>query len=89
MTHELMSEWVQKAKNGANAATVTEQKKKKAIPTKGNIILEIAEKLRPLITKLFEGKHDANGMLVQPAHVRGIALNVAQELVKTGKYKVE
>lgn len=48
----------------------------------GGSIIDIAEKLRPWLAKMFEGVRDENGMLVQPARIRGIALNLAQYMVK-------
>lgn len=55
--------------------------------TRGNVIMDIAEILRPLLAKFFEGARDENGMIVQPARVRAIALNVAQDIVKEQEQK--
>lgn len=57
------------------------------IQSRGNIIMEVAEKIRPFLTKMFDGVRDDEGMLLQPAHIRGIALNVAQGLVKNQEAK--
>jgi len=54
--------------------------------SKGNTIVDLAEKIRPILIKMFEGVRDENEQLVQPARVRGIALNMAQDMVK--KYNV-
>ncbi len=51
------------------------------MPGNGRLIMEIAEKLRPWLTKMFENVRDENGMIVQPARIRGIALNVAQDII--------
>lgn len=83
MAGDVISNWVEKAKSGgepepqSNGVVVI----KRDALTKGNLIMEIAERLRPWLTKMFEGVRDENGMLVQPARVRGIALNVAQSIV--------
>lgn len=58
---------------------------RKPIQTTGNLIMSIAEAIRPWLMKMFEGARDENGMLVQPARVRAISLNVAQRLVKENK----
>ena len=49
--------------------------------------MDIADKIWPSLMKLFSGVRDENGMLMQPAHVRGIALNVAQDLVNNNEKK--
>lgn len=55
--------------------------------TRGNLIVDIAEKIRPILARLFEGARDENGMLVQPARVRAIALNMAQDIIKEQEQK--
>lgn len=52
------------------------------VKTQGQVILEISEKIFPAMLKLFSGKRDREGMLLQSSHIRGMALNVAQKLVK-------
>ena len=85
MSHDAISSWVENAKNG-NRSTSNSTKQGvqvvRATPNKGNLILELAEKLFPRFIKILEGVRDNNGMLLQPAHVRAIALDVAQGLVK-------
>ena len=51
--------------------------------------MEIAERIRPWLSKMFEGVRDENGMLVQPARVRGIALDVAQRIVQEQNKKTQ
>lgn len=84
MTTDAIDNWIERAKqneaNSANAAGIRVIKHVKN-PSRGNLIMEIAEKLRPWLTKMYDGVRDENGMLVQPARVRGIALNVAQQIV--------
>jgi hypothetical protein len=55
---------------------------KKRVQTMGELILQVAEALKPGLQDEFEGVRDENGMPVQPARVRGIAIIIAQELVK-------
>ncbi len=50
--------------------------------SRGAMIMEIAEKLRPVFSNFFNGRRDDNGMLFQPSHIRGFALNCAEYLVK-------
>jgi hypothetical protein len=89
MSHDAISSWVDKAKNGAkplaksaNAVCVI---KNVEIANHGNLIMEIAEKIRPFLLKMFTGVRDEEGMPLQPAHIRGIALNVAQSIIKEQK----
>ena len=84
-----MSHWVKKAKSTHDERTANKVENPpgvKVIRNKpkstGETIMEIADAIWPSLMKLFEGTRDENGMLVQPARVRGIALNVAQGLVK-------
>ena len=85
MSQDVISNWVEKAKM-ADTATASPSGvrviRREETQNRGKIIMDIAEKLRPWLTKMFEGVRDENGMLVQPARIRGIALNVAQNLVK-------
>jgi hypothetical protein len=55
----------------------------KRIKTTGDLILQVAEALKPGLQDELEGVCDENGMPVQPARVRGIAILIAQELVKS------
>jgi hypothetical protein len=86
MSNDAINSWVGKAKNTPAAASAknTEVKViKRAVPEpRGNIIMDVAEKIRPFLLKMFEGVRDESGMLLQPAHIRGIALNMAQNIVK-------
>ena len=88
MAQDIMSSWVQKAKAGDTGEIVQAQPDgvlviKRVTPeNRGKAIIEIAEKLWPWLMKMFEGERDRHGMLVHPSKVRGIALNVAQSLIK-------
>lgn len=85
MSQDVISNWVEKAKMADTAAASPSGVRvirREETQNRGKIIMDIAEKLRPWLTKMFEGVRDENGMLVQPARIRGIALNVAQNLVK-------
>lgn len=50
--------------------------------SKGQMIMEIANLLLPDFQKLLSGKRDRDGLVLQPAHIRGIALNYAEYYVK-------
>ncbi len=85
MPKDNVSNWVQKAKNaGANVSgdNGVQVIRREAPASKGNMIMDIAERIRPYLLELFTGIRDKQGMLYQPAHVRGIALNMAQDLLK-------
>lgn len=84
MSHDAISSWVENAKNGIPALAGTQGVRViRATPqSRGNLIMEIAEKLRPHLLKMFEGVRDDEGLLLQPARVRGIALNMAQSIVQ-------
>jgi len=83
MSHEVINDWIEKAKSaGSTVPTSGIQIIRREEPFKGNVILEIADKIRPWLAKMFEGVRDENNMLLQPARVHGIALNVAQSIVK-------
>lgn len=93
MTHDAINNWIENAKQheGHFIAGVSAKSKRpqviKRVETdmNGNLIMEVADKIRPWIAKMFEGVRDDNGLPLQPAHVRGIALNVAQSIVKEEK----
>lgn len=70
-----MSSWADKSKNDPAA--------KRAEPkSRGSVIMDIAEKIRPFVMNIYAGLRDEAGMLYQPAHIRGVALNMAQDLLK-------
>jgi hypothetical protein len=90
MSHDAINNWVEKAKgqiNTANESSGVQVIKRPVAMTKGNIIMELAEKLRPWLTTVLTGLRDENGMLVQPARIRAVALNVAQDIVKRQEEK--
>jgi hypothetical protein len=91
MTHDALEGWIKNARQSggesALASGIRVIRNPKA-PSRGAQIMEIAEKLRPWFAKMFEGVRDENGMLVQPARVRGIALNVAQRIVQEEEGKL-
>ncbi|MFO0389876.1 MAG: hypothetical protein ACK502_09210 [Alphaproteobacteria bacterium] len=85
MSQDVIGDWVEKAKQAEAAAASPSGVRvirRQETQSRGAQIMEIAEKLRPWFTKMFEGVRDENGMLVQPARIRGISLNVAQSLVQ-------
>lgn len=56
--------------------------KKKNFQTEGQKIMQLAEVLRPHIASWLEGYKNRDGLPVQPATVRGVALNTAQAIIK-------
>lgn len=64
---------------GGNAA----HKPQDAYQSRGAKIMQLADMIRPSLSECLKGKHDENGMPVSPERMRGIALNMAQYLVKT------
>jgi len=84
MSHDAINSWVNKAKNTPHHAAVAAGGIMviQHVQSHGNLIMEIAEKIRPHLQKMFMGGRDNEGMLIQPAHIRGIALDVAQEIAK-------
>lgn len=87
MSHDAINSWVGKAKSAPPPAIEATSVKviKREVQSTGNMIMEIAEKIRPFLLKMFEGVRDEEGMLLQPANVRGIALNMAQNIIKEQK----
>jgi hypothetical protein len=85
MTNDIMNGWVKNAKSSHDAVKdgVVSIIRRDKLKTKGEIILDVADKIWPSMMKMFENVRDENGLLMQPAHVRGIALNVAQHLVNS------
>ena len=87
MTHEVIGNWVENAKKANKTGHADKvdgiQVITRVTPqNRGNLILEISEKIRPWLMSMLDGMRDNNGMLLQPAHVRAIALDVAQGIVK-------
>ena len=89
MANETISNWVDKAK--ANTAIPAEDNvkvvRREAAPTKGQIIMDIADKLWPWLLETLKDVRDNTGMLLQPAHIRGIALTMAQDLANRSEKK--
>ncbi|MDE3059735.1 MAG: hypothetical protein KGJ06_01840 [Pseudomonadota bacterium] len=84
---EVIGNWVEKAKaagaanapvNGSGIRVIRREQPR----GKGNVILDLAEKIRPWLMQMAEGVRDKNGLAVQPPHVRAVALNLAQRIVK-------
>ena len=85
MAHDMIGNWVEKAKSSetvANSGSGVKVIRRELPASRGNMIMDIAERIRPFLMELFKGIRDKQGMLYQPAHVRGIALNMAQDLLK-------
>ncbi len=89
MDDKVISHWLDKtrARPVSDAPEGVQVIRREKTPPRGQIIMEMAEKLRPWIASMFENVRDDNGMLVQPARVRGIALNVAQRIVHEQELK--
>jgi len=87
MNENTINEWVGQAKAHENenvgaSSTGVQVIRKHTPKSRGVLIMEVAEKLRPFLTQWLDGKYNDDGMLVQQAHIRGIAVNVAEGLVK-------
>ena len=84
MSPDAMNSWIEKAKSAGSTAAVKQEGIQviKRVETRGSIIIDIADKIRPIIQKMFEGVRDDDGTPLQPAHIRGMALNVAQGIVE-------
>jgi len=83
--NDSINEWV----NNAHATEATQDAAVRSVKvirketrSRGQIIMAVADALRPHFNKMFEGVRDAEGMLAQPAHIRAFALNVAQGIVR-------
>ena len=89
MANETINNWVEKAK--ANVAVAVQDSvqvvRREAEPTKGQIIMDIADKLWPWLLETLKDVRDNTGMLLQPAHIRGIALTMAQDLANLSEKK--
>ena len=86
MSQDFVSHWVEKAKS-AQSAEVAGTGSIKVIrreepKSKGAIIMEIADKLLPWVRTKLNDVRDNEGGLVQLATMRGIALNMAQDVMK-------
>lgn len=92
MTHDAIDNWIERAKQAEGDINPANNDikviRRGSMQTRGNRIMEIAEYLRPWLTKMYAGVRDENGMLVQPSRIRGIALNAAQEIVYAQSNKI-
>jgi hypothetical protein len=90
MSNDSINSWIAKAKS-SDSTTAQPQGviviKCPAAANKGRVIMDVAEKIRPYLMKMYEGVRDAGGMLLQPAHIRALALNVAQDIVNDREAK--
>ena len=94
MTQDMIGNWVEKARssnddssdNSGNGSRIKVIRREEVM-TRGNMIMDIAERIRPFLMELFTGIRDEDGMLYQPANVRGIALNMAQKVLKKHEEK--
>lgn len=90
MIHDPIDSWVEKAKMAQASepeASGVQVVRRLSPHNRGSLIMNIAESIRPWLMQIFEGMRDNDGMLVQPAHVRAIALGVAQDIVKDEELK--
>ncbi len=87
MDQDPINHWISKAaemKHAANdsASGVTVIARKHKPVNQGNVIVDLAEKMRPILMKMYSNTRDENEQLVQPARIRALSLNLAQRLVK-------
>lgn len=94
MSSDAVNSWIDKAKNNQKSSPKSAPKSgsvqvitRVEPQSRGNMIMEIAEKIRPWLMKMFEGVRGEDGILLQPANIRGIALNVAQNILKEQEAK--
>lgn len=93
MSREPINNWVAKAKQDASSAAAVQTNSEGVrvvrceAPSKGQLIMQLADKIWPGLRELLQDVRDNSGMLLQPAHIRGIALNMAQELVNQQEKK--
>ena len=85
MNEDGINKWVgharanENASDGNNGVKVIRNEPQKS---RGTLIMEMADRLRPYLSQWFDGKYNDDGMLIQPAHVRGFAIEMAEHLVK-------
>jgi hypothetical protein len=82
-----INEWVGRARANENESAESQPKsvkviRKESVPSRGQLIMQIADKLLPHLTQWFHGKYNDEGMLIQNSHVRGFAIDMAEGLVK-------
>ncbi len=84
MNEDNLNHWIDRAKINESLPKPPSavQVIKHVTKSRGQIIMEISEKILPIMQNFFNGKRDNSGILLQPAHIRGIALNYAEYLVK-------
>jgi hypothetical protein len=88
MTRDPINSWIEQiaGSNPMNAAggdaSGVQVIHRKHRPVQGNIIVDVAEKIRPIMMKMFAGAKDENGVVLQPARIRAMALDMAQWMVK-------
>lgn len=89
-----INEWTQRAKaheSESDSSSVAHKRvkviRKESAPSIGQLIMQVADKIRPHIAAMCDGVRDNGGMLLQPAHIRGIALEVAERMVKEERLK--
>lgn len=94
MNGENFNEWVGRAKNNEKRVTPPSKNKKplnvlrnEPQKSRGAMVMEIADKLLPSLSRWFSGKYSDEGMLIQPAHVRGLAIDMAEGLLKKQETK--
>jgi hypothetical protein len=87
MDQDPINSWLSKAaemKHAAESAPtgVNVIARKHRPVNQGNVIVDLAEKLRPILMKRYKDVRDENQQMVQPARIRALSLNLAQKLVK-------
>ena len=65
-----------------NAHYAQRLKQGNSFQTEGSKIMQLAEVLRPYIAEWLKDHRNSEGLAVQPATIRGVALNTAQTLIK-------
>lgn len=88
MSNGASSKWVGKTGHGdAVRVKKTAGTAHAVVKSKGQMIMEMADRMWPHLSEMLTGVRNDKGLLVQPAHVRGMALNIAQDLMKQHEAK--
>jgi hypothetical protein len=93
MSQDTIGSWLEKAKSSQSDESSSDSRikviRREEPVSKGNMIMAIAEKIRPHLMSFFDGVRDDEGILLQPAHIRGMALNMAQGLLRRHELNIK
>lgn len=88
MSNEATKKWVGKTGHGdAVRVKKSSSASSNIVMSKGAMIMEMADRMWPHLSEMLTGVRNDKGLLVQPAHIRGMALNIAQDLMNKHEAK--